>query len=217
MTATIETTTTTLDNKVQVTETTMRNFEISTYCHCAYCNDCGIVMVVEYGDPCVECDTDEHMDYYMDYCTDACTYDREVVEEYLKKWKSKHRNKYVLSIAQGNHPFFGTPRIGYRVMRMDRNFVDALSLDTDWTQRWNIDTKRGGEVSCNRSHHDQPMGEYITFRPMTTRERAHLDSHGYIVLNEDHEMVKPCDYCEDREGKCVGLGGDGCGNMVIWL
>lgn len=178
MTATVETPAETLTFETI-------NFTITNTCLCAYCDDCEVGMVVEYGESCVECGSDEHMHY--DSCREACIDDMDIMKSWIGEWKSKHRNKYVLATCVENHPLFGHKRTGYKIMEMTDDLSASIAPDTNWSQKWSMEVKRGGSLTCVQSHHDHPTGQHITFEPIAGKDKKMLDSRGYIV-REDMEI-----------------------------
>lgn len=175
MTATVETAT-----KTPTFETL--DFTITNTCNCSYCDDCMFGMVVEYGDPCLECDSDEHMHY--GHCTENCLDEMNILKSWIGEWKSKHRNKYVLATCVDNHPFFGHKRTGYKVMKMTYDLSASIAPDTEWSQYWTVEVKRGGSLKCVQSHHDHPTGQHITFEPIAGKDKKMLDEQGYIVRDD---------------------------------
>ena len=168
----------------ETTNTTESTFTLTNACECAYCTDCEMGMVVEYGEPCVECESKDHMNYDIE-CYGSCVDDMDFLKDDIKAWQRMHRNKYVLATCKETHPLFGHPRTGYKVMKMDSDFSNMISPDTtDWSQHWTVEIKRGGTLKCVQSHHDHPTGQFITFEPLKPHERKMLDEQGYIERDD---------------------------------
>lgn len=68
-------------------------------------------------------------------------------------------------------------RSGTKAITFEADVVDAISVDSEWTQSWFIDPKAKGDFKATQSHHDS-LGEVYMIRPAT---RAEVEEWRYSV------------------------------------
>lgn len=148
---------------------TQAKIELSNTCQCMICPECTILYPgADYGEACDECEGP--LDF-GDCGGDCWTEGNEEVKEFLAQWMELNPSPTGKYMIEGKG-------MGWRhlsgITLFDPAKDDAVakvSVDSDFTQNWEIDVRKGGTARATQSHHDA-MGEVYTFRPATAREVA---------------------------------------------
>jgi hypothetical protein len=125
--------------------------EITNSCKCMYCDNCEVLFIQDYGDPCPECGTPIETHYG---CSEACWEDMEESWLYLFELWSMNNNSDLWYVRGSNLGWMHGS--GHSDPTDDAKKV--LELMTfprgDWTLRCTYD-KESGKLTVVRSSHDE--------------------------------------------------------------
>lgn len=141
--------------------------EIQNTCNCEayWCEEC---YVMNWESTCEECEATLEQDYTYDCggtCWEEMKEDAQFFWEALQERRPSDTGFYTITGID-----IGWRRLrGQKIVTVDVELWEQISVDTEWTQRWSFDNETG-ELIIVQSHHDAPTGETYTVAPTTEKE-----------------------------------------------
>lgn len=151
---------------VPETDSNVMTVTINNVCQCMCCDACGITFAENPTGPdsCPECQTGEDVTYGD--CGGSCYHDAvATLSDAVTEWAGNNPsvdNEWVLTgEGMGWRGLSGTQHIDLTSTCLS----DAISVDSEWTQTWTVETDPGGRLTAVQSHHDA-MGEGYAVMPL---------------------------------------------------
>lgn len=152
--------------------TEQRTVTVTNRCQCAYCADCEMGVVTDSGD-CPECGREV---VYIADCFGCYEDAQTCLADAVAGWMHANPAPHGLYVVFGSN--MGWRHLsGYKIVREGDNVSEAISVNSDWVQRWTVEAWSGGALTASQSHHDS-WGESYTFAPVSEEDAAEaMDSY----------------------------------------
>lgn len=159
----------TTDPAPSATQTTAQTLTLtlSNTCTCMTCPECNVLFdESEKGpDACPECGDTEQVTF-GDCGGDCYRNAIEVLADMVSQWREANPsvdNEWVIT----GHGMGWRRRTGTKHIDLTTECLsDAISVNSEWTQRFTVEAGPGGTLTCVQSHHDAPTGEVYTVEPL---------------------------------------------------